>query len=294
MQDLDARLWEDPFAAVARVRKDNSGAPAKQDERHSLPQVCDHLRTVGEGAKPKAHSKREAKLLVLGVMVSNAPYSDGEEQRRRIRYAVQAALNVAQFTPENAQHVGYFRFGSDTESLLVPFELYKRKNAGAMRNDYRAMVVWLEDEWFQQDLGSGPTPLARVESLALALTEQCGKQAPAASLTEQPLAVSIGILGPASSDTLRGMRQEAGLKRSSGRRGSWRWSSGKGCGPACATYPSILPSPRPPKRTCCSVASATRRRQRRRHPPEPRRRSAACTRCSRPRRSAFCARRLPT
>src|SRR6185295_3550468 len=33
-----------------------------------------------------------------------------------------------------------------------------------------------------------------------------------ASSTEQPLAVSIGILGPATSDTLRGMRQEAGLK----------------------------------------------------------------------------------
>ena len=212
LQDLDARLWEDPFAAVARARKDVSGAPAKQDERHTLPEICDHLRKVGEGAKLKAHSKREAKLLVLGVMVSNAPYSDGEEQRRRIRYAVQAALNVAQFTPENAQHLGYFRLGADTESLLVPFELYKRKNAGAMRNDYRAMVVWLEDEWFQQDLGSGPTPLARVESLALALTEQCGKEAPAASSTEQPLAVSIGILGPASSDTLRGMRQEAGLK----------------------------------------------------------------------------------
>lgn len=211
LQDLDARLWEDPFAAAARALKDLSSASAKQDERHTLPQICDHLRKVGEGAKPSPGSKREAKLLVLGMMVSNAPYADGEEQRRRIRYAAQAALNVAQFTPENAQHVGYFRFGSDAESLLVPFELYKRKNSGKMRHDYRAMVVWLEDEWFQQDLGSGPTPLARVQSLAQALTKECGRPAPAASMTEQPLVVSVGIVGPATSDTLRGMRQEAGL-----------------------------------------------------------------------------------
>ena len=206
LQDLDARLWEDPFASVYRARKEAGGAlPAGL--KHTLNGVCDDLRKVGPGAKVVAN--REARLLVLGVMVSNAPYSDGEEQRRRIRYAVQAAMNVSQFTPENAQHVGYIRFGAETESLLIPFELFKRKNATGMHHDYRVMVLWLEDEWFQQDLGSGPMPLTRVQSLAQGLTARCG--APARSAAEQPLVVSLGMLGPATSDTLRGMRQEAGL-----------------------------------------------------------------------------------
>jgi len=206
LQDLDARLWEDPFASVYRARKEAGGAlPA--GVKHTLNGVCDDLRKLGPGAKPDPN--REARLLVLGVMVSNAPYSDGEEQRRRIRYAVQAAMNVSQFTPENAQHVGYFRFGAEPESLLIPFELFKRKNSIALRNDYRVVVLWLEDEWFQQDLGSGAAPLTRVQSLAQGLSARCG--APVRSAAEQPLMVALSLLGPATSDTLRAMRQEAGL-----------------------------------------------------------------------------------
>jgi hypothetical protein len=206
LQDLDARLWEDPFASVYRARKE-AGGTLPADSKHTLNGVCDHLRKLGPGTKVLPN--REARLLVLGVMVSNAPYSDGEEQRRRVRYAVQAAMNVSQFTPENAQHVGYFRFGADAEQLLVPFELFKRKNSTEMHNDYRVMVLWLEDEWFQQDLGSGPTPLTRTQSLAQGLTARCS--AAARSAAEQPLVVSLSVLGPATSDTLRAMRQEAGL-----------------------------------------------------------------------------------
>jgi hypothetical protein len=223
LQDLEARLWEDSFAAVSRELKDVSGASARQDERHTLPQICDRLRKVEVGGKLTADSKREARLLVLGVMVSNALYSDGEQAPAdSLRSAGRSERSSIH--PER-WHVGYFRFGSETESLLVPFELYNARTRG-MRNDYRAMVVWLEDSGSSR-IWAAARCLWRVESLA-GLTEQCGKQAPAASLTERPLAVSIGMWGRPARTRCRAT--EAAEERSSGRRGSWRWSSGKGCG----------------------------------------------------------------
>src|SRR5690242_17420716 len=72
LQDLDARLWEDPFASVFRARKE-AGGTLPADPKHTLDGVCDDVRKLGPGTK--AESKREARLLVLGVMVSNAPYS---------------------------------------------------------------------------------------------------------------------------------------------------------------------------------------------------------------------------
>src|SRR5690349_4755522 len=66
LQDVDARLWEDPFAAVARAVDGKS----LDDERRLLPQVC---------ARVRERMKDNVKLLVLGVTVSKAPYADGEE-----------------------------------------------------------------------------------------------------------------------------------------------------------------------------------------------------------------------
>ena len=136
IQDVDARLWEDPFAVVSRdpvVAALKSPKPAEVLEarkqlssdgagKHSLAGLCQAITQGTAG---------ELTLFVLGVAVSNAPYSDGDERRRRIRYAVQSAFNVAHFVPDDAQHVGFFAHkedDSDASILVVPFELLKRKN----------------------------------------------------------------------------------------------------------------------------------------------------------------------
>src|SRR5262245_16079959 len=51
LQSLDARLWEDPFAAVYRAGKDAGSATALPDARHTLSGVCDHLRKLGGGVR---------------------------------------------------------------------------------------------------------------------------------------------------------------------------------------------------------------------------------------------------
>src|SRR5271166_5088846 len=101
-QDIEARLWEDPLAAVARARRAD---PAHdKSERHTAEQ----LRATIRERSLASH------ILALGVFVSGAPYADDIEARRRARYAVLAGLHRAGFAPENAQHVGYFLVKDDS------------------------------------------------------------------------------------------------------------------------------------------------------------------------------------
>jgi hypothetical protein len=195
LQDIDARLWEDPFAAVARAI-DGKTAP---DERRLLPKVCERVRERVKG---------NVKLLVLGVMVSKAPYADGEEQRRRIRYAVVSALNVAHFVPENAEHVGYLRWNGDG---TIPFELFRRKNRSKLGFDLVAMVLWLEDETFSsvhakgvQTPAGAATPVLRLNQLALDLKNSCSTHTDVLDSASY----QFQAVGPAQSSSLKAMIEE--------------------------------------------------------------------------------------
>ena len=195
LQDVDARLWEDPFAAVSRAIE----SKAVPDERRLLPKVCERVRQRVKG---------NVKLLVLGVMVSKAPYADGEEQRRRIRYAVVSALSVAHFVPENAEHLGYLRWSSDS---TIPFELFRRKNKSALGFDLVAMVLWLEDEAFSsvhakgaQMPGGSPTPVLRLNQLALDLKSACSTQTDVLDNASY----QFQVVGPAQSSSLKSMIDE--------------------------------------------------------------------------------------
>lgn len=98
-QTVDARLWQDPFAAVAKatdkLSKDQQG---QQCRNTSNPEkVCLSPLTA-----------RDKDALVIGVTLSDAPYAEDAEQRRRTRYAVLSGLERAGFVPRDARHIGYF------------------------------------------------------------------------------------------------------------------------------------------------------------------------------------------
>jgi hypothetical protein len=89
-QDIDARLWQDPFGAVERgiASKRKSDQPGNSGG-HAL---------QGFGC-PKD-------TLVLGVTLPGAPYPEVAETRRRLRYAVLSALHVAGYAPADEKHIG--------------------------------------------------------------------------------------------------------------------------------------------------------------------------------------------
>ena len=98
-QDTEARLWQDPLDAVMQAVEDgpNGGAPSQHSCENLFRPLEDHP------------------ALVLAVALPGAPYPEAAETRRRLRYAVLAALHAANYAPEDEKHIGYWR----TEKILA-------------------------------------------------------------------------------------------------------------------------------------------------------------------------------
>lgn len=104
VQDVDARLWQDPFGAVARAREDAYKRDKEQAGR------ADEDRNPTNLANDIGHQivRTGRPVEVLAVMLPGGPYSDNIETRRRVRYAVLAGLNASRLAPMDAEHLAYF------------------------------------------------------------------------------------------------------------------------------------------------------------------------------------------
>ena len=143
VQDVDARLWQDPFAAVVEARKGPKGAPRRRsrsvDPWRSAPTAAPcwcaatcpgrrQPRDAGIQTDPHDWTDLKGQILtpgiealsqvggcpwghppvtVLGIMVSAGPSPGAAETRRRYRYAALSALMLEEFLPDDAEHVGY-------------------------------------------------------------------------------------------------------------------------------------------------------------------------------------------
>ncbi|HXJ02087.1 MAG TPA: hypothetical protein VNH44_12765, partial [Micropepsaceae bacterium] len=98
-QDVDARLWQDPFGAMWRDIA-QAGAP----QAAGLPCEPDKARLSPHSCTPRVSGD----VLVLGVMLPGDRYAEGEESRRQVRYAVVSSLAAKNYAPDDAEHIGYF------------------------------------------------------------------------------------------------------------------------------------------------------------------------------------------
>jgi hypothetical protein len=89
-QDIDARLWQDPFNAVTRDLQQRRAAHFSSGD-HSI-----------------AHFPQGCNTLALGVTLPGGSYPETAETRRRLRYAVLAALHTEGYAPVDEKHIGYF------------------------------------------------------------------------------------------------------------------------------------------------------------------------------------------
>jgi hypothetical protein len=100
-QDIDARLWQDPFAAALQAVGDERGCNPKTPAAHSVANLT------------KVFQDKQYSTLALAVTLPGAPYPEIVETRRRLRYAILAALHVEKFEPEDEKHIGYWRTDAD-------------------------------------------------------------------------------------------------------------------------------------------------------------------------------------
>ena len=174
-QDINARLWEDPFAAIqGELRSSGAGTPCSRDDHCLSPFDRDpQMDDVGR---------------VLIVTVPGSFYSEEKETRRQIRYAVLAGLDREGFIPQDSEHVGYFRIESTVASPdqrrdadralpaesneaarrtaarirlarlpeIVPFETFRARSG-----DAKGILLL----WFDEDAIAGQHPLAQIARL---------------------------------------------------------------------------------------------------------------------------------
>ncbi|MBU1664729.1 MAG: hypothetical protein KKG92_04925, partial [Gammaproteobacteria bacterium] len=114
VQQAEARLWQDPFSAVARHQDKHPG------DGHALD-------WLSEQAGKKCGANEDCTVAALGILLPGSPYVGAEEFRRRIRYAVVSALGAAGYAPEDAEHIGYVEPGLPK---LLPFEWHTREISG--------------------------------------------------------------------------------------------------------------------------------------------------------------------
>jgi hypothetical protein len=203
-QDVEARLWQDPLAAVETARRvsvTNNGDQPKNAV--PLPKPCaEWLSSTPRTENPDVHSVQHLcssinsltsdGVLVMGAMVSGAPYAADIENRRRTRYAVLAGLYRSGYMPLNNQHVGYVRLAElyadpIRANDLAAFEWFVSDTAANKTRAARVLLLWLDQDGFRT------TPIEQLSTITTGLL---------------PKNVPTVILGPADSDGLRAMAEE--------------------------------------------------------------------------------------
>ena len=223
-QDVEARQWEDPLAAVAIAReayeiKKNfaiknfdvlvkralagSQTPALTLATPASVHTIDRL-----GKDILRISKPADRVLVLGAFVPGAPYADDVETRRRIRYATLAGLFGAGYVPVNNEHIGYvtlaeFYPGTASAHDIAAYEWFESDADTGSAPQARILLMWLDQDGFRD------VPLALfariVNKIAVASASPVvPEQTPAVESS----ALTAAILGPADSDGLLAMNNE--------------------------------------------------------------------------------------
>ena len=133
-QDVDARLWQDPFAAV-------DDASEETPTEKLVIMVNQNGKTLELEARPNGKSPSHAPdqiykgnepfagddITVIAVTLPGGPYQEAAEDRMRRRYAVLSALANQDATPRDEQHIGYFHPEPDMGlQKRVAFEWWSR------------------------------------------------------------------------------------------------------------------------------------------------------------------------
>ena len=231
---IDARLWEDPFAALRRYEAEREERCSKLDKAAQqacagpsaaaadaavLPATMVRRWLQGSGAdadKLGDATPGSGQTLLLAAMVPGNPFVGAEESRRRTRYAVLTGLMAAGFVPEDAEHLGLMTLDlrlldshldtrrPDTDAAQrfnVPYELLRYEDVSALRPDarpparrYRRVLLMWVDE--------SELPQPRLDAMALLMTQLYGQWA-CAPHKGRLLKPQLAVIGPSSTDALR-------------------------------------------------------------------------------------------
>jgi hypothetical protein len=212
-QDVEARLWQDPLAAIEREVSSRSAT-----KKQLLVEISDSGNAIRTSLSEKraddtSHTidtirddikKRKKSITILAVTVPGGSFDAGAEWRRRARFAVVSALYAQAYVPEQSDALGYFLTKVDNDSkhesvdLEVPYEWFrmdesreqKLANSAHPRAAPVVLVLWINESKLHE-------PYKNLMNLFEELTgSKQGKE-----LNEKD--VNFKLIGPYESKTLR-------------------------------------------------------------------------------------------
>jgi len=150
-QDVDMRLWQDPFGIVDRATKPGSGAVSCRDDV-GAPRDR-HCETPSWQLAAAGDLEKGSKPIHIGVSLSGAPYPEVAESRRQARYAVVSGLSAQGYVPQNPQGMGYYRPPPSTDASasasplpIIPYELFVPSSAAAGKE--KVILLWLNEDMY--------------------------------------------------------------------------------------------------------------------------------------------------
>ncbi len=228
VEDVPARLWQDPFTAVDKHREEEKKEISDPSRSATARFPPDHHidKSLAQRIAEKAKESPSRKILVLGVMMSGGPYPELVEERRQSRYAVLSGLGVSGFVPEDAEHIGYFqtslvldserdKYQADSQlyKTLLPYEWLspdeRTKTSNSPGTSSHILLLWLDDDVF----GTAERPLARIAQLRNMLIQERGLiecASPTNTKNSTRPCLEFKIIGPAGSTNLNAMIDELG------------------------------------------------------------------------------------
>lgn len=223
-QDIDARLWQDPFLAI---KKNMEKAPSKatnlvfsrKNDSTFRIEIKEHFtpneKNEHSPIQPFLNwenlpwTNTEPEVTLIAAMVTAGPYSEMQEKRIRQRYALASALSTLRFKPRDPLHIGYFKPAIPQSDSLkgkdlpdtIPFEWYepqehneaiKCREQNAIQCS-RVLVLWIDDTRF------GDRPVEKIREIFKQVT----------AYTPHKFVPRYAVIGPNDSGQLKAMAQEA-------------------------------------------------------------------------------------
>lgn len=228
LEDVDLRLWQDPFDAVAKAAQNKKSTDcvanfklgiAGQLQVQPCPQKgAEGIAVLGEQIALRRH---QSAVKVLVTMIDGSTAVLADEKRRRTRYAVLAGLNAQGYAPVDAEHIGYTAEENVYRARVsLAFEWLKDDSGKSA-----VLLIWLDEQSLSQEIilnskdknegcpdeqnvGSGfnVCPMNRLKWIL----EKLGQERLQAHGTLKEL--SFAVIGPSSSSFLVAAAKEKMLK----------------------------------------------------------------------------------
>lgn len=203
-QDVDARLWQDPFAAVDSASEETPAEKvvimANSDNKMLRLDAIKQVTRLSSHSLDQIYKGKKfvpgEEITILAVTLPGDSYQEAAEQRMRRRYGVLSALANQGVAPQDEQHIGYFHPDPDNGlQKKVAFEWWSQPD-----DKKQVLLLWVDESSL---LGCPNSKLKKLLSQA------------SQKIKQKDSVFNYAVIGPNTSTLLRDLLKEVMLDSNS-------------------------------------------------------------------------------